>query len=55
MELKKMKVHEIKGSCFVYIPKVWVYQKNLKKGDKVIWSIQEGDHETLILKKFDGE
>lgn len=52
MELGMVKVHETKGSCFVYIPKVWVKKMDLKKGDKVAWSIEEGDHKTLKLKKI---
>lgn len=47
-----MNVHQVKGSCFVYIPKVWVKQEGLKKGDKVVWSIEEGNHRTLKLKKM---
>lgn len=54
INLKKMNIHEIKGSFFVYIPKIWVKQKNLKKGDKVVWSIEEGDHNTLHLRKVNG-
>ena len=50
-----MNIHEIKGSCFVYIPKLWVMQGHLKKCDKVIWSINEGDHSTLHLKKENGD
>lgn len=48
-----MRVHEIKGSCFVYIPKALVSLENLHKGDKVIWSLQEGDHRTLLIKKYE--
>lgn len=55
MELNTMKVHESRGSCFVYIPKTWVKKMNLKKGDEVAWNLKEGDHETLELKKVDGE
>lgn len=51
MELKTMKIHEIKGSCLVYIPIVWVRRENLKKGDLVIWTVDEGNHDTLHLKK----
>ena len=51
MELNTVTVHEVKGSFIVYIPKVWAKQMNLKKGDKITWSVPEGNHEILILKK----
>lgn len=52
MELNKVNVHETKGSFFVYIPKIWVKQMNLKKGDKMSWNIKEKSHETLELRKL---
>jgi len=54
MKLRTMKVQECKGSCVVYIPKVWASEIGLKKGDEVIWSMEEGDFETIHLKKVDG-
>lgn len=51
MKLKTMKVQECRGSCIVYIPKSWAKQMNLKKGDEVVWTLDEGDHSTLHLKK----
>jgi bifunctional DNA-binding transcriptional regulator/antitoxin component of YhaV-PrlF toxin-antitoxin module len=51
MILNTMKVHSVNESCYVYIPKVWVALENLKKGDTIIWSVNEGDHRTLLLKK----
>lgn len=51
MELKAMNVHEVKGSCFVYIPKAWVNLMQLRKGDMVVWSVKDGDIKTLQLKK----
>lgn len=50
MELSNVKVHEVKGSFIVYIPKIWAKQMNLKKGDRISWFIKEGDHRSLILK-----
>lgn len=53
MELKTVNMQETNNSCFVYIPKVWIKLMCLKKGDKMVWSINEGNHETLHLtKKF---
>lgn len=56
MKLGTMKVQECRGSSVVYIPKLWAKQMNLKKGDKVTWFVDEGDHQTLKLKKepFEG-
>lgn len=51
MKLKIVTVHETKGSFLAYIPKAWAKEMDLKQGDKVSWSIPEGDHETLQLKK----
>lgn len=52
MELKKVNVHETNGSCFVYIPKVWVTMMNLKKGNKVVWNIKEENFKILQLEKI---
>ena len=51
MKLKTMKIQDCKGSCIVYIPKIWASEMGLKKGDKVTWSIEEGDLKTIHLKK----
>ena len=50
MELNSVSVQEVRGSYFVYIPKPWAKEMNLKKGSKVSWSLKEGDHRSLILK-----
>ncbi|EKF86850.1 AbrB/MazE/SpoVT family DNA-binding domain-containing protein [Methanobacterium formicicum] len=52
VELDTMKIQKTNGSYFVYIPKVWVNAMDLKKGDKLIWSVEEGNHGILILKKM---
>ena len=51
MELKTVSLQELNGSYFAYLPKMWVKQSGLKKGDKISWIIEEGDHHTLHLKK----
>ena len=53
LDLRVVNIQEVNGSCFIYIPKIWVNLMALKKGEKMVWSINEGDHETLHLtKKF---
>jgi hypothetical protein len=54
IELKKVSIQELNGSFFAYLPKFWVQNSGIKKGDKVVWSVEEGDHKTLTLKKFKG-
>lgn len=51
MELKTVSLQELNGSYFAYLPKMWVKQSGLKKGDKVSWTIEEGDLKTIHLKK----
>ena len=51
MELKTMKVQNVKGSFFVYIPKLSAEQIKLKKGDNLTWYIDENDHSTIKLRK----
>jgi len=51
MELKKVGIHRVKDSFMVYLPITWARGMDLKKGDKVVWSIEKGDFETLKLKK----
>lgn len=51
MKLKTVSLQELNGSYFAYLPKMWVKQSGLKKGDKISWIIEEGDHHTLHLKK----
>lgn len=53
MDLSTVTIHEVKGSFIAYIPKPWIRQMKLKKGDKITWSVDEGDHEALILKKME--
>jgi len=51
VELKNVSVQEVKGSYFVYIPKIWAKQMGLKQGSKMQWILNEGNHEILHLKK----
>jgi bifunctional DNA-binding transcriptional regulator/antitoxin component of YhaV-PrlF toxin-antitoxin module len=51
VELKNVSVQEVKGSYFIYIPKIWAKQMGLKQGSKMQWILDEGNHETLRLKK----
>lgn len=51
MELKTVSIQELNGSFFAYIPKTWVLSSGIKKGDKIVWIVEEGNHSTLILKK----
>lgn len=50
MKLKMVILQKLNGSYFVYLPKQYA-EENLLKGDKMVWSVEEGDHETLHLKK----
>lgn len=50
MELNNVSVQKVKGSYYIYIPKLWAKEMNLKKSDKLSWIVKEGDHKTLILK-----
>lgn len=54
MRLKVVSLQELRGSYFVYIPKQYAVE-NLEKGDKMVWIIEEGDHNTLHLKKEHGD
>lgn len=54
MKLKVVSLQKLNGSYFVYLPKQYA-EENLKKGDKMLWTIEEGDHNTLHLKKVNGE
>lgn len=51
LNLKTVKVHNVRGSYFIYLPIVWAKEMGIEKGDKVKWFINEDDHETLHLKK----
>ena len=51
MELKTVSIQKINGSYFAYLPKIWVENCGIKKGDKLTWIISEGNHEELILIK----
>lgn len=55
MELKTVSIQELNGSFFAYLPKFWVQSSGIKKGDKIVWTIEEGDHNTLHLKKGNGD
>lgn len=51
MEIKTVSIQKLNGSYFAYLPKFWVQDSGIEKGDKIVWSIEEGNHETLQLKK----
>ena len=51
MDLGKVKIHPIKASFVVYLPQSWVKHMELKKGNEVVWFIDEEDFKTLKLKK----
>lgn len=51
MKIKSVKLQECKDSFFLYVPKVWINEQGIIKGDKMIWTIDEGDHSILHLKK----
>ena len=51
MELRTVNMQEANGSCFVTIPIAWIKMMSLKKGDKMVWSVNEGNHDTLHLTK----
>lgn len=53
MKLKTVILQKLNGSFFVYLPKEYA-EENLQKGDKMVWSVDEGDHKTLHLKKLMG-
>lgn len=48
MELTTIKLQKVKGSYFAYLPKKWVKFKELKKGSKLTWYLNE--NENLILE-----
>ncbi len=48
--LKTVSVQELNGSFFAYLPKVWVTNAGIQKGDKISWIIEEGDHRTLKME-----
>lgn len=50
IELKTVSIQKINGSYFAYLPKIWVQNCGIEKGDKLTWSISEGNHEELILR-----
>ncbi len=52
MELKTVNIQENNNSCFVYVPKAWINSMKLKKGDKMVWNLDEGNHDILYLKKM---
>lgn len=51
MQLARMKVHKIKESFVVYVPITWARGMELKKGDTLVYSVEEGDLSTLHLRK----
>ncbi|NMO09506.1 hypothetical protein [Methanobacterium subterraneum] len=48
--MKTVSVQELNGSFFAYLPKVWVTNAGIQKGDKISWIIEEGDHRTLKME-----
>ncbi|MGP8024559.1 MAG: hypothetical protein ACLQG5_08785 [Methanobacterium sp.] len=52
MRLKVVTLQKLRGSYFVYIPKQYA-EENLKKGQKMVWSVDEGNHNILHLKKLE--
>lgn len=53
MKLKTVNLQELRGSYFVYIPKEYA-EEYLEKGDKMVWSVDEGNHEVLHLQREGG-
>lgn len=51
MLLNKVRIHPVKKSFIVYLPKKWVEHMGLEKGDEVEWFVDENDFNTLKLKK----
>lgn len=54
MKLKVVSLQELKGSYFVYLPKQYA-KEHLKKGQKMVWTVDEGNHNILHLKKSIGD
>jgi hypothetical protein len=54
MILKIVKIHKIKNSFVIYLPITWARNMKLENGDKMIWSIDEGQHDILNLEKENG-
>ena len=52
MRLKIVSLQELRGSYFIYLPKQYA-EENLKKGDRMVWEVEEGNHDILHLKKLE--
>lgn len=52
MKLKIVSLQELKGSFFIYLPKQYA-EEHLKKGDLMVWEVEEGNHDILHLKKVE--
>lgn len=50
MKIKEVRVQDNRGSCYIYIPKIWATELGIEKGSKMVWILDEGDHQTLHLK-----
>jgi hypothetical protein len=50
MKIRKSTIQKTKDSFYVSIPKMWISEMNLKKGDIIAWFIDENDHHTLKLR-----
>ncbi|MHC1566545.1 MAG: AbrB/MazE/SpoVT family DNA-binding domain-containing protein [Candidatus Syntropharchaeia archaeon] len=49
--IKTYKVHEVKGSLKVSLPRLLAQAVGIRKGDEVVWVIERGN---LLLKKLEG-
>ena len=50
MKLKVVSLQKLNGSYFVYLPKSYA-KEHFKKGQKLEWTVDEGNHNILHLKK----
>lgn len=51
MNLKIVTIQKVGNSFVIYLPITWARAMNLQRGDKVVWCMEEGNHETLHLKR----
>lgn len=51
MILKIVKIHKIKNSFVIYLPITWARNMKLENGNKMVWTIDESNHNILHLKK----
>lgn len=55
MEIKIVKIQKSKDSYFIFLPKTWVKDMKLEKGNKLVWDLKENEHEKLIIRKSECE